>query len=130
MNPYAPTIDEPPPIQQALDLLVQVETMLDLNPRDSEGVAASRRHLRELVRSLHQAAREPSDRPLPDAITPRECDVLLLTAEGLRLKEIAARLGIGPRTVETHRAQLMRKLGCSSSSELTRYAIREGLAPI
>ena len=53
--------------------------------------------------------------------------MLRLTAQGLRAKEIADKLGIGVRTVETYRTRLMTKLNCGGSVELTRYAIREGI---
>lgn len=59
----------------------------------------------------------------------REHEVLVLVVEGLRTKDIAARLGIGARTIDTHRAQLMKKLRCASTAELVRVAIREGIAP-
>ena len=62
------------------------------------------------------------------ALSQREREVRLLVAEGLRTKEIAARLDIGTKTVDTYRARLMAKLKCSSTAELVRYAIREGLA--
>ena len=65
-------------------------------------------------------------RPL-DLLTDRERDVLRLVARGLSTKEIAARLDISPRTVDTHRANLMRKLGLRSVALLTQFAIREGL---
>jgi DNA-binding NarL/FixJ family response regulator len=56
-----------------------------------------------------------------------ELNLLKLIAEGKRNKEIARVLDAGTKTVATRRLRLMKKLGCSSSSELTRYAIREGL---
>jgi len=62
-----------------------------------------------------------------EPITDREREVLKLVAEGLSTKEIATRLDISTRTVETHRANLMRKLGLHSVARLTQYAIREGL---
>ena len=46
------------------------------------------------------------------------------------MKDIANRLNIGVKTVETHRSHLMKKLVCGSSAELTRYAIREGISAI
>ena len=63
----------------------------------------------------------------PEPITDREREVLKFVAEGLSTKEIASRLDISTRTVETHRANLMRKLGLHSVARLTQYAIREGL---
>ena len=65
-------------------------------------------------------------RPL-DLLTDRERDVLRLVVRGLSTKEIAARLDISPRTVDTHRANLMRKLGLRSVALLTQFALREGL---
>jgi RNA polymerase sigma factor (sigma-70 family) len=64
---------------------------------------------------------------LLDQLTEREREVLRLVAEGLSTKEIASRLAISTRTVETHRAHLMRKLGLKSVARLTQFAIREGM---
>jgi DNA-binding NarL/FixJ family response regulator len=58
-------------------------------------------------------------------LSERELQVLKLIAEGLRAKEIADRLKIGVKTVDTYRARLMTKLNCGSTAELVRYAIRE-----
>ncbi len=57
----------------------------------------------------------------------REREVLQLIAEGKRSPEIAAQLFIAVATVETHRRNIMRKLGLHTVAELTRLAIREGL---
>lgn len=62
-----------------------------------------------------------------EVLTTRERQVLHLAAEGRTNAEIAARLFISPRTAETHRANLMRKLGLQNHTELIRYAIRRGL---
>jgi DNA-binding NarL/FixJ family response regulator len=62
-----------------------------------------------------------------DRLSDRERDVLRAIAEGGSTKEIAARFGISTRTVETHRASLMRKLGLRSVALLTQFAIRVGL---
>jgi len=69
------------------------------------------------------AARPALDRPL----SPREREVVKLIAEGKSSKEIAVALGIAVTTIETHRRQLMEKLGLHTIAELTKYAIREGL---
>lgn len=72
--------------------------------------------------------------PLPasslSGLTPREREVLQLIAEGLTLKKIAATLCVSPKTIETHREQIMRKLNASSVAELTKYAVREGLTSL
>ena len=65
-----------------------------------------------------------------DSLTNREREVLKLAAEGCTNNEIAERLFISPRTAETHRANLMKKLGLSNHTELIRYAIRRGLLPL
>jgi len=60
----------------------------------------------------------------------REREVLQLLAEGCSTKEIAERLNVSVKAVETHRKQLMDKLNLHSVAELTKYAIREGLTPL
>ena len=62
--------------------------------------------------------------PEKSRITDREREIVQLLAEGNRSKEIATILGISVRTVETHRAAIMKKLGLKSFSELIRYAVR------
>jgi DNA-binding CsgD family transcriptional regulator len=57
-------------------------------------------------------------------LTLREREVLQLLVEGRTNKEISAALGIAIKTVETHRARIMTKLGLHSMSELVRYAVR------
>jgi two-component system, NarL family, response regulator NreC len=58
------------------------------------------------------------------ALTRREREVLRLVAEGLSAREIARRLGMSPRTAETHRSHVMHKLGLHNRTELIRFAIR------
>jgi DNA-binding CsgD family transcriptional regulator len=65
-----------------------------------------------------------------DSLTPRERETLRLVAEGLSSRQIAQRLRISPRTVETHRANGMRKLGLSSVAELVRFALERGIVPM
>lgn len=60
-------------------------------------------------------------------LTPRECDVLRGIASGQTNKAIAAAFGISPRTVETHRERLMRKLGVSTVAGLTALALEAGM---
>jgi DNA-binding NarL/FixJ family response regulator len=65
-----------------------------------------------------------------ELLTTREREVLHLAAEGHTNAEIAARLGISPRTAETHRANLMHKLGLETQTNLVRYALRRGIIPL
>jgi DNA-binding NarL/FixJ family response regulator len=76
----------------------------------------------ELVRELLAG---DSDRT--EALTPRELEVVKLIADGKSSKEIAQMLVISLKTVESHRANILRKLGMRDRVELTKYAIRRGL---
>jgi DNA-binding NarL/FixJ family response regulator len=92
-----------------------------------EAVRAGRTfHSPEVQRSLSEIVRGGGASPL-DELTAREREVLRCIAEGLSSKDIAARFDISARTVETHRANLMRKLAVRSVAQLVRLAIREGL---
>jgi DNA-binding NarL/FixJ family response regulator len=61
------------------------------------------------------------------AVTPREREVIQLIAEGRSSKEVASTLGVSLKTIEAHRANIMRKLRLRSVSDLVRYAIRNGM---
>jgi DNA-binding NarL/FixJ family response regulator len=67
---------------------------------------------------------------LYDTLTSREREVLQLGAEGHTTPEIAAKLFISPRTVETHRANVMHKLGLRSQTDLIRFALQRGILPL
>jgi DNA-binding NarL/FixJ family response regulator len=62
-----------------------------------------------------------------DLLTAREREVLQLTAEGLTGNDVAERLFISPRTVESHRANMMRKFGLRNQKELIRFAVERKL---
>jgi DNA-binding NarL/FixJ family response regulator len=68
--------------------------------------------------------------PLKPLLSEREKHLLRLIAEGRRNKEISAELGVSIKSVEAYRSRLMKKLGCSSSAELVRYAVRQGIAEL
>lgn len=94
-----------------------------------EAVQAGRAYYSPPVqRELTELLRAHSAPPRPmDTLTDREREVLRLVVKGLSTKEIASQLDISTRTVETHRANLMRKLNLKSVALLTQFAIREGL---
>lgn len=73
---------------------------------------------------------EPSSIDVYETLTTREREVLQLAAEGYSNGEIGARLFISARTVETHRANLMRKLDLQGQTDLIRFAIRRGILPL
>lgn len=63
-------------------------------------------------------------------LSPREREVLQLLAEGLTTKQVAARLGIRPKTVGVHRHRIMKKLGTETCADMIKWAIRDGLASL
>ena len=63
------------------------------------------------------------------SLTPREREIAQLLAEGLSNKVVALRLDLSVKTVETHRASLMRKIGARSVVDIVRYAMRNNLTP-
>lgn len=65
-----------------------------------------------------------------DTLTAREREVLLLAAQGHTSGEIGERLSISPRTSESHRSNLMQKLGLRSQSDLIRFALRRGIVDL
>lgn len=100
-------------------------------------VMAGRRYLSPMLseRALEaytqyiQQVKDTSQDPY-DMLTPREREVLHLAAEGYTNAEIAQRLLISPRTVEVHRANMMRKLGLRNQTDLIRFAMQRGILPL
>lgn len=94
-------------------------------------VVAGRRYLSPILaeRAYTGYVQRPGESTLDvfETLTQRERMVLHLAAEGLSSTEIATRLFISPRTAETHRANLMRKLDLRSQTDLVRFAIRKGV---
>jgi DNA-binding NarL/FixJ family response regulator len=80
--------------------------------------------------ALNTMVRKSAGIPDPSQLSDREREILVLIAEGLYNKEIAARLNIGTRTVETHRERIMDKLNIHSTAGLTRFAIATGLLTV
>jgi DNA-binding NarL/FixJ family response regulator len=68
--------------------------------------------------------------PSGDLLTAREREVIQLLAEGRTSKEVAVTLNLSVKTAETHRTNLMRKLGLHSVADLTRYAVRNGIVHV
>jgi len=97
-------------------------------------VAAGRRYLSQPLseRAIEVYAEKAQSGPLDlyETLTTREREVLQLCVEGCSSTEMATRLGISPRTADTHRANLMRKLGLQNQTALVRYALRRGILPL
>ncbi len=77
------------------------------------------------IQKIEASATDPYE-----TLTAREREVLHMASEGFSNTEIANRLSISHRTVEVHRANLMRKLGLKNHAELVRYAIQRGFLPL
>ena len=88
--------------------------------------AAGRRYLGPPLSEAAVGLADRGDAPTDpyDTLTAREREVLQLTAEGLTGAEVAEKLYISPRTVETHRAHVLKKLGLKNQKELIRYVLQ------
>src|ERR1019366_5235137 len=73
---------------------------------------------------------ERNQEDFDDVLTGREREVIQLLAEGKTSKEVAVTLNLSVKTAETHRTNLMRKLGLHSVADLTRYAVRNGIVQV
>jgi DNA-binding NarL/FixJ family response regulator len=99
-------------------LLEAIDTLARHKPFFSERVSEA---------LLEHFLKSPPDSAELSKLTFRQREIVRLLAEGKSNKEIASYLGISVKTVETHRATLMRKLGFKSITELVRFAIRNRL---
>jgi two-component system nitrate/nitrite response regulator NarL len=79
----------------------------------------------ELMINMHQE--KSSTQETTETISEREREIVILIAEGFSSKEIAEKLFISPRTVETHRKNIMAKMGFQGVADLVRYAFKSGL---
>jgi DNA-binding NarL/FixJ family response regulator len=81
-----------------------------------------------VIEAFKETSAVASEEDIP--LTPREREVLQLLAEGRSTKQIASDLGVSVKTVESHRRQIMVKLGMHSIAQLTKYAIRHGMTTL
>lgn len=121
----------------------ELERIMHSGPAGIVSMDGSARSLGEAVRRVHVGHSYVSndiasllisaslslltDRKDALSLSHRECEVLRLIAQDCSSREIAIRLDISRRTVETHRARLMGKLGFRKTAQLVRFAVREGL---
>jgi DNA-binding NarL/FixJ family response regulator len=91
----------------------------------TDGVYLSPEVASTLVDEISTTAEINNEEQSP--LTRREIEVVCLVAEGLSSREIAERLHLGVKTIETHRANIMEKIGVHNTVELIKYAIREGI---
>ncbi len=91
-------------------------------------VAQGRKYVTpEIAQMLVESLSSASPEQAYDSLSDRELQTLTLIASGKRLSDIAAELTLSPKTVSVYRARVLQKLGLANNSELTVYAIRNGL---
>lgn len=91
-------------------------------------VAQGRKYITpEIAQMLAESLSQPQAEVLHERLSDRELQTLTLIASGKRLSDIAQELTLSPKTVSVYRARVLEKLGLSNNSELTVYAIRNGL---
>lgn len=90
-----------------------------LSPKISEVIASGYEH-----RTANPGT------PSGVTISPREIEVVQLISEGKNTKEMAGILGLSIKTIESHRANIMKKLNCRTLADLIKYAIREGITSL
>jgi len=83
-----------------------------------------------LVRHMEELEEERTEGDSFDALSQREKEVFLLLAEGKSIKKIAGELFISPKTVESHKYNIMEKLQATSAVDLTKIAIRKNLMKV
>jgi DNA-binding NarL/FixJ family response regulator len=84
----------------------------------------------EMVLSGYRGTHGTTKKNLVPNLTPREREVVQLLAEGRSTKEVASHLNLSVKTAETHRSNIMRKLGLHSISELVLYAVRNNIIQV
>ena len=91
-------------------------------------VAEGRKYVTpEIAQMLVESLTAPSSESLHQRLSDRELQTLVMIASGKRLSDIASELMLSPKTVSVYRARVLEKLGLANNSELTVYAIRNGL---
>lgn len=102
-------------------LIIAIKSVLKHKPFVSPSVAS-------LLTDRYVRSIEEVDTPSPGILTRREIQILQLIVSGDPNKNIAAKLGVSIRTVETHRANLTNKLGIKTTAGLVKFAMSKGLA--
>ena len=91
-------------------------------------VAQGRKYVTpEIAQMLVESLTAPVPEHAHDKLSDRELQTLVMIASGRRLSDIAEQLTLSPKTVSVYRARVLEKLGLQNNSELTVYAIRQGL---
>jgi DNA-binding NarL/FixJ family response regulator len=119
---YVPKSAPRAELEQALRTVAQGGTYL--SPEVAKHVTAAYR------RTLHQGEESPPSPTSPAFLRPHERELLQLIANGLSTKDIAARLHVSPKAIESRRIRLMDRLDIYDMAGLVRYAILTGIVPL
>jgi two-component system response regulator NreC len=119
--------DDPAFARRALDNGAMGLVLKEMADSDLPAAVREASHSRRYVSPLLAAKLNGGQASSTDKLTPREREVLRLIALGHTSVEIAQKLGLSPRTIETHRARIHRKLGLDTRAELVHYALRHDL---
>jgi len=124
-------------VVEALNLGAEGYVLKDTGPSELvnaiRAVTQGNRYISEkLLERLEANGHRADEAPLDayQTLTPREREVLQLTAEGKSSTDIGEILAISPRTVEVHRSKLMKKLALHNIADLIRYAIKRRILPL
>lgn len=91
-------------------------------------VAAGRRYITNgVAQRLAEGLTSPADKPPHEALSQRELQVFLRLAQGETIGQLAQSMSLSVKTVSTYRARVMEKMGLASNSDLTYYALKNGL---
>ena len=91
-------------------------------------VAQGRKYVTpEIAQMLVESLTTPQAANAHERLSDRELQTLVMIASGKRLSDIAGELSLSPKTVSVYRARVLEKLGLTNNSEMTVYAIRNGL---
>lgn len=104
------------------ELVVAIEAVLQGRVYLSPGISDA------VVQELFHRGNQPPRGS--EALSPREREITQLLAEGLTARQVAERLFLSVKTVESHRRRIFEKVGVSSLAELTKFAIREGVTTL
>jgi DNA-binding NarL/FixJ family response regulator len=80
-----------------------------------------------LAEKLASRLDRDAERPVHEMLSDREYQVMLMIASGKTVKEIADELSLSVKTISTHRARMLTKMGMRTNAEITYYAIKQGL---
>jgi two-component system response regulator NreC len=106
------------------------ELLLAIRAISQGGSYLSPRLSKMLIDDYLRLSDQTAEDPYHDLLTDREREVFQLMAENQSSPEIGRILGISPKTVRNHRANLMEKLGLHSQSDVVMFALRHGLIPL